>query len=325
MEPNELFELLISKSSLPDFSFSELTLVNALEGFADAGNAVKIASNYLIENFDSELIVKFDPDKLVNYRTNRSALLFDNNQYTYFDSPKIVIHAIQDSNGKYFLLLSGSEPDLKWQAFADSIAYLGQQFNVKSFVSLNAFPMNVPHTRPIIVSAHGNNSESFAGYNLWNEKFQVPGNINGLLELKMDGLGLQAYGFSVHVPHYLAQMEFPAASLQLLKSLAEAENLQLSLDKLEAEGQTIISEINEQLVVNTDFRLLVTALEEQYDKYTATKMQNPSLISKGQRIPTGDELGAELERYLAQKQNNNDDKFKFFNNKHTDNDSDKPS
>ena len=51
---------------------------------------------------------------------------------------------------------------------------------------------------------------------------------------------------------------------------------------------------------------MVTALERQYDAFVAAQ-ENRSLLARDEDLPSGDELGAEFERFLAQQAG---DKFK---------------
>ena len=44
---------------------------------------------------------------------------------------------------------------------------------------------------------------------------------------------------------------------------------------------------------------MVTALESQYDAFVAAQ-ENRSLLARDEDLPSGEELGAEFERFLAQ-------------------------
>ena len=45
---------------------------------------------------------------------------------------------------------------------------------------------------------------------------------------------------------------------------------------------------------------MVEALERQYDAFIAAQ-ENKSLLARDEDLPSGDELGAEFERFLAQR------------------------
>ena len=51
--------------------------------------------------------------------------------------------------GTEFLLLAGPEPDLQWERFIAAVTGLIDRLGVRLTVGLNAIPMAVPHTRPV--------------------------------------------------------------------------------------------------------------------------------------------------------------------------------
>ena len=57
--------------------------------------------------------------------------------------------------------------------------------------------------------------------------------------------------------------------------------------------------IAEQVESSTEVAQVVTALERQYDAFVNAQ-ENRSLLAHDEELPSGDELGAEFERFLAQ-------------------------
>jgi hypothetical protein len=109
-------------------------------------------------------------------------------------------------------------------------------------------------------------------------------------------------GFAVHVPHYLAQAEYPAAAAALLDNVAATTDLVLPTTALHAAAERTRSELDEQVAASPDVAGVVTALEQQYDAYLATRGEQTGgadLLAGRRGFPTADELGAELERFLA--------------------------
>ena len=80
--------------------------------------------------------------------------------------------------------------------------------------------MAVPHTRPITLTAHSNNRELITDHTPWVGEVQVPGSVSNLIEYRMAKHGHEVVGFTVHVPHYLAQTDYPAAAQALLEQVA---------------------------------------------------------------------------------------------------------
>jgi hypothetical protein len=113
------------------------------------------------------------------------------------------------------------------------------------------------------------------------------------------------------VPHYLAQTAYPPAAEALLAEVAKTGSLDIPLAALAEAGAEVYSKINEQVEASSEVAQVVTALERQYDAFVAAQ-ENRSLLARDEDIPSGDELGAEFERFLAQQAGEKfkDDKFK---------------
>lgn len=123
-------------------------LVHGLEGFADAGHAVRLATTHLRESLETELVASFSVDELIDYRSRRPLMTFKSDHFSDYAAPELNLYAIVDADGTPFLLLAGGvEPDLKWERFITAVRLLAEQFGVRRTVGINAIPMAIPHTR----------------------------------------------------------------------------------------------------------------------------------------------------------------------------------
>jgi len=168
----------------------------------------------------------------------------------------------------------------------------------------------VPHTRPVTMTAHSNNKELIAEHTPWIGEVQVPGSVSNLLEFRMAQHGHDVVGFTVHVPHYLAQTAYPPATEALLAEVAKVASLDLPLAALAEAGAEIYGKINEQVEASGEVAQVVKALERQYDAFVAAQ-ENRSLLAHDEDLPSGDELGAEFERFLAQQAGEKDKEDKY--------------
>jgi hypothetical protein len=119
--------------------------------------------------------------------------------------------------------------------------------------------------------------------------------------------GHEAVGFSVHVPHYLAQTDYPAAAETLLEQVAEVSGLHLPLEALGEAAARVREQVDEHIGDNEEVQTVVRALERQYDSYVAAQEQQASPLPADESLPTGEELGAEFERFLAEYERRDDD------------------
>lgn len=284
-----------------------MVLVHALTGFVDAGQAGHLAVAHLLAHLEHRVIATFDIDQLLDYRSRRPMMIFDEDRWAGYEQPELVLYEVEDCSDTKFLLLTGPEPDLQWERFADAVSELVEDFGVSLTVSLGAVPMAVPHTRPAMVTAHATRRELISGYQRWFNTMQIPGHAGALVELRLGELGHDAMGFVVHVPHYLARMEYPESARGLLEHLARSSGLDLPVDALLPAAQRVLEEVNERLSRSPQSMSIVTNLEEQFDTVMSEAQRRPLLSADSERLPTGDEIAAELEQFLAEQDGSAED------------------
>jgi len=298
--PERMYELEFPSPQLSASDGSGPVLIHALEGFSDAGHAIRLAAAHLQSALDTELVASFAIDDLLDYRSRRPLMTFKTDHFTDYDDPRLNLYALRDSLGTPFLLLAGLEPDLQWERFVTAVRLLAERLGVRQTIGLGAIPMAVPHTRPVTMTAHSTNRELIADHQPWVGEVQVPSSVSNLLEYRMAQHGHDAVGFTVHVPHYLAQTDYPAAAEALLEQVSKSASLAFPLGALAEAATAVQSKIGDQVDASPEVAQVVDALEHQYDAFVAAQ-ENRSLLARDEDLPSGDELGAEFERFLAQR------------------------
>ena len=293
LDPADLYQL---SADVPPLGAP--VLVQALDGFVDAGSVRQIVRQHLLGSFDSRGLARFAHDELIDYRARRPPLTFVQDRWSAYDEPVLALHALTDAGGTPFLLLAGPEPDIQWERFAGAVMQLVDRLGVRLTIGLNAIPMAVPHTRPVGMTAHGTRPELVPKSERWIDTVQVPSSAGNLLEYRLGAAGRDAIGFAVHVPHYLAQVEFAPAAQFLLEQVERASGLVLPAGELSATADATLVSIAGQLADSAEVAAAVRALEVQYDAFVGG--HGRGLLAEGRTsLPTADELGAELEQFLA--------------------------
>jgi predicted ATP-grasp superfamily ATP-dependent carboligase len=289
---NELYELVEE----PDVAGSPI-LLHALSGFLDAGAAGRITVEYLLSSLEHRTVATYDIDSMYDYRARRPRMVFDTDHYESFVLPELLLTELKDQSGVPFLLLHGPEPDIGWQKFTKSVSSLVDRFDVRLTVGVNAIPWASPHTRPVTVTMHANNSDLVVGRRAWIGAVEVPGHLAGIIEMSLGKEDKPALGFAVHVPHYLVNGEYPRAALTLLQEVSAATGLSLPLEELRLAADASDEALNAQVSENAENVQAIKALETQYDAMTelppgsATPLADEPMLS-------GDEIAAQLEQFL---------------------------
>lgn len=276
-----------------------LPLVVALSHPQDAGGTAGHLGEVLLHELENVAIIEFDADQLHDYRTRRPRITFRKDRFVDPVLPELKIYVVEDRLGKPFLLLAGAEPDLRWQKFTAEIVEIAVQLEVSVALSITAFPMPVPHTRPIPVTAHGSRKDLTAGISAYQPDAIVPGSVSSLLEVRLTEAGIGTAGFSVNVPQYLSESELPQTALVAMEHLSMAAQLSLPSDRLRELSVNVQHQIDEQASANPEIQMMINRLEENYDANTAQWSASRPLSERAAgKIPSRDEIGAEIEEFL---------------------------
>lgn len=275
-----------------------LVLVHALDGFLSAGHAGRLASQQLLGAHPSHgsVVASLDVDALYDYRARRPGLAFDEDHYAGYESPRLDVRQLTDAAGTAYLLLAGPEPDYRWEGFTAAVRRLVEDLGIRLVVGMGAVPMGVPHTRPVVVTAHATRTELVDRPNIWSGRLLVPASAQALLELRLGEAGHDAMGYVAHVPHYVAAVEFPAAAVTLLEAAGAAAGLTFDLDALREAGRLTAEEVDRQVAEQEGGEVLA-ALEQQYDAFSRGAGQ--SMLARDGDLPSADELGQQFEQFLA--------------------------
>ena len=287
------------------FSSTELrglNLVMGFTGFADAGHVVRQITAELLDTLDAQMIAEFDADQLIDYRSRRPQISFVEDHLQDYQAPSLALYRLVDGLGSPFLLLAGFEPDLQWERFARAVVGLVEELEVNLVTWIHSIPMPVPHTRPVGVTVHGNRPELIEGISVWKPTVEVPAAVGHILELRLTEAGRNIVGYVIHVPHYLAEAEYPTAAVAGLEYLGAATSLMLPADRLREAGREVGRQIAEQIEASEEVQQVVARLETRYDEKAEGTVRRSLLADENDQLPNADALGAAVEAYLARKE-----------------------
>jgi predicted ATP-grasp superfamily ATP-dependent carboligase len=283
---------------------SGLRMIGSVNGFTDAGQVSEQMAHNILTKLDAELVIVFDNDELLDYRARRPSMFFEKDHLATYEPALLGIYLVRDESGIPFLFLHGYEPDFRWEAFADAIEEIIDTYAVTDFTWVHSIPFPVPHTRPVGITVSGNKKELIERFSEWRPETQVPGNVVHLLEYRLTRMGMPVVGFVLLVPHYLNESDYPNAAVSGFELLTAATGLVFPTDQLREEGVRFLERLGKKMEENEELSKLVANLEQGYKSDRATSF-GVQISSPKTEEPNAEEIAAELEDYLANRQRNN--------------------
>jgi len=123
----------------------------------------------------------------------------------------------------------------------------------------------------------------------------VPGGVHAAIEQAMGVEGRAATGLWARVPHYIANLPYPAASVAILDGLHLVSGIDVDTTELQAAAEVTNARIDALIANSDDHTAMLRALETQWDADLG-RISGPMPTE----LPSGDELAAELERFLRE-------------------------
>ena len=257
------------------------SLVAAFDGWVDAGSAATTALSQLAD--DAPVVATFDADRIFDYRARRPPLEIVDGRLDELTWPELDVRRIRVAD-RDLLILVGPEPDYRWRELVTDVLDLVARLGVSEWISLGAIPAAVPHTRSVPILG----TESAPGLLRGDVPagpagtLRVPSALVSALEFEVADAGVPALGYFAQVPHYISG-PYPAASLALLEALGRHLGVELAPGDLAEEASQLRTRLD-----------TATALEET----TRTYVERLEAMVDEQRLPAGDDLIADIERFL---------------------------
>lgn len=255
-------------------------ILAAFDGWVDAGGAASAAATRLTSG--AATVASFDPDVLFDYRSRRPVLDIIDGTPTRLIWPSLRVDRVP-LGGRDLLVLHGAEPDFRWRELGEDVLELCLKLGVVEWISLGAIPAAVPHTRPVTVLATATTDELLPPDVTKGPPglLRVPSACLSAVEMSVTGSGIPAVGFFAQVPHYVAG-PFTAATLALLQHVSRHLHVDLQLTDMDQEADQQRERLDALVGSDDEVRQALERLEEVSDE----------------EIPSGDQLAAEIERYL---------------------------
>jgi proteasome assembly chaperone (PAC2) family protein len=283
-------------------------LLAAFEGWNDAGDGASMALGHIASMWDATEFAAIDSEEFFDFSSTRPTVrLADGERLIEWPENSFSAVSVPDHSHD-FVLLKGNEPQLRWRTFCAHVLEVAKRLDVKMVVTLGALLADVPHTRPVRITATGVSPEMIERYDLQRSRYEGPTGIVGVLHDAFAKAGIASCSLWAAVPHYLPGTPSPKAALALIERASDLLNLRIPTLALEIAAAQYERQVNEVIEADEDMIAYVQRLEEGHDSGDDLDDddeddldpigEEPSLKGADGRLPSGDELAAELEEFL---------------------------
>jgi proteasome assembly chaperone (PAC2) family protein len=266
-------------------------LVCAFRGWNDAAAAASTALGAVAASLDSELIAKVDPEDYFDFQSTRPTISLTEGQTRRIDWPENnLIAARVPTADRDLVLLDGTEPNLRWRTFSETIATAADALGVEMVITLGALIAEVSHTLPVPITGLASDKELVEELELERSSYEGPTGIVGVVHDRCRRAGIPSASLWAAVPHYVAAVPNPKAALALLRRLEGLVGVAVEASGLEEETESYESQVSRAVAANPEIEELVQRLEEE----------QAERLDIDEDVPSGESLARDFERYLRQ-------------------------
>jgi proteasome assembly chaperone (PAC2) family protein len=268
-------------------------MVCSFRGWNDAAAAASTALAAVAASLDSERIASIDPEDYFDFQSTRPTISLHEGSTRRIDWPENNLIAARVPGGdRDLVLLDGTEPNLRWRTFSETIATAADALGVELVISLGALIAEVSHTLPVPITGLASDEDLVVELELERSNYEGPTGIVGVIHEHCRQVGIDSASLWAAVPHYVAAVPNPKAALALLRRLEGLTGIAVDASELEEETVDYEEQIGRAVAANPEIEDLVARIEaEQVDL----------LDEQAGDLPSADTIASEFQRFLRQR------------------------
>lgn len=263
-------------------------MIVAFEGWNDAGEAASYAANFLRRAWSSVPFAEIDPEEFFDFTEVRPEMEANPDGTRSIRWPVTSFSlAASGLDGNDVILVTGSEPQLRWRTYCEAFLELAKSLGVERVIMLGAYLGEITHTRTVPVSASTGDSTLADAHGLTPSLYEGPTGILGVLSAALSEEKIPSVSVWASVPCYSLPVA-PKAALALARVASSLAERFVDLTELEVEATDYEMRMNELVAEDEN----VAAYVERIAEFEETEVERMST----------DGLAEEIERYLHGKQ-----------------------
>lgn len=268
-------------------------MVCAFRGWNDAAASASTALAAVASSLDSEVIARIDPEDYFDFQSTRPTIVMQEGHTRRIEWPENnLIAARVPAADRDLVLLDGTEPNLRWRTFSETVTTAADALGVELVISLGALIAEVSHTLPVPITGLASDEDLVAELELERSNYEGPTGIVGVIHDLCSQAGIDSASLWAAVPHYVAAVPNPKAALALLRRLEGLTGIAVEASELEEDAADYEEQIGRAVAANPEIEELVQRIEaEQVDL----------LSDETSDLPSADTIASEFQRFLRQR------------------------
>jgi proteasome assembly chaperone (PAC2) family protein len=267
-------------------------LVCAFRGWNDAAASASTALETVAEALDAEPLAEIDPEEFFDFQSTRPTIVLSDGQARRIEWPRNTLVAARvPAADRDLVLFDGTEPNLRWRTFSETIATAAETLGVEMVVTMGALVAEVSHTLPVPITGLASDEQLVEELDLTRSNYEGPTGIVGVVHDCCRQLGMTSASLWAAVPHYVAAVPNPKAALALLRRLEGLTGVAVDATELEEEATNYEEQIGRAIAANPEIEELVQRIESE---------QNEQLEGDDEDLPSADSLARDFQRFLRQ-------------------------
>jgi predicted ATP-grasp superfamily ATP-dependent carboligase len=272
-------------------------LISAFRGWNDGGQGASLATGYLAKLWNARRFAEIEPENFFDFQATRPHVSLEEGLTRRIDWPSTVFyHGRPAGLERDVVLLLGIEPNLRWKTFTDLVVGFIQELGVELVISLGSLLADVPHTRPCPVTGSASDPELVERLGLSASRYEGPTGIVGVLHDACREAELPSASLWAAVPHYVSLTPSPKAALALCERLGDLLQAPIDTTELAEAANNYSEQVSEAVASDPDTAAYIEELEQRADT-----------LAEEAELPSGDEMAAELTKFLRDRERENGD------------------
>ena len=221
-------------------------------------------SSAVAGSLDAEVVAQIDPEEFFDFQDNRPTITLTEGQTRQIEWPENTLLAVRaPSAERDLVLLDGTEPNLRWRTFADSVAGAADALGVEMVITLGALLAEVSHTLPVPITGLASDAELVDELELAALQLRGPDRDHRRRSRLCRQAGMTSASLWAAVPHYVAAVPNPKAALALLRRLEGLTGVAVEACELEEETASYEEQVGRAVAANPEIEELVSRIEEE--------------------------------------------------------------